>query len=79
VGDDARAADVCRGAPGVSNVRAAPDGIRLDSRPGPVEALTARLGAMGIGIRQLELPITALETLFFRLTEGDAAGEAAAA
>jgi len=78
-GDDARAADVCRGAPGVSNVRTATDGIRLDSRPGPVEALTARLGAMGIGIRQLELPITALETLFFRLTEGDAAGEAAAA
>ena len=78
-GDDVRAADVCRGAPGVSNVRTAVDGIRLDSRPGPVEALTARLGAMGIGIRQLELPITALETLFFRLTEGDAAGEGAAA
>jgi len=78
-GDDARAADVCREAPGVSNVRTAADGIRLDSRPGAVEALTARLGAMGIGIRQLELPITALETLFFRLTEGDAVGEGATA
>src|SRR4051795_1636054 len=78
-GDDARAADVCRDAPGVSNVRIGADGIRLDSRPGPVEALTARLGAMGIGIRQLELPITALETLFFRLTEHDGLHEGAGA
>ena len=68
-GDDTRAADVCRDAPGVTNVRTAADGIRFDSRPEPVERLTARLGEMGIGIRQLELPITALETLFFRLTE----------
>jgi hypothetical protein len=60
-------------------VRIGADGIRLDSRPGPVEALTARLGAMGIGIRQLELPITALETLFFRLTEHDGAHEEAGA
>jgi ABC-2 type transport system ATP-binding protein len=77
--DDARAADVCRDAPGVSNVRVGADGIRLDSRPGPVEALTARLGAMGIGIRQLELPITPLETLFFRLTEREAVDEEAGA
>jgi ABC-2 type transport system ATP-binding protein len=77
--DDRRAADVCRESPGVANVRVAADGIRLDSRPGPVEALTARLGAMGIGIRQLELPITALETLFFRLTEHHTADERAAA
>ena len=78
-GDDARAAEVCRDAPGVTNVRVGADGIRLDSRAGPVEALTARLGAMGIGIRQLELPITALETLFFRLTETHARPEEAAA
>jgi ABC-2 type transport system ATP-binding protein len=78
-GDDARAAGVCRDAPGVSNVRVGADGIRLDSRPGPGEALTARLGAMGIGIRQLELPITALETLFFRLTEHDGVHEGAGA
>ncbi len=67
--DDARAAEVCRHAAGVTNVRIAADGIRFDSRPEPVERLTARLGEMGIGMRQLELPITALETLFFRLTE----------
>jgi hypothetical protein len=36
-----------------------------------VERLTERIGAMGIGIRELELPTTALETLFFRLTESD--------
>jgi ABC-2 type transport system ATP-binding protein len=70
-GDDARAADVCRAAAGIGNVRRERDGIRFDSRPEPVERLTAQLGSMGIGIRQLELPITALETLFFRLTETD--------
>jgi ABC-2 type transport system ATP-binding protein len=78
-GDDARAAEVCRRAGGVANVRTAADGIRFDSRPEPVERLTARLGEMGIGIRQLELPITALETLFFRLTETDSDDRAEAA
>src|SRR4051794_12627578 len=76
--DDARAADVCRATDGVANVRTARDGIRFDSRTEPVERLTARLGGMGIGIRQLELPITALETLFFRLTEAEADAEAEA-
>ena len=72
--DDALAAELCRRAAGVGNVRAGRDGIRFDSRPEAVEALTTQLGKMGIGIRQLELPITALETLFFRLTESEAAG-----
>src|SRR3954468_12069861 len=76
--DDGRAAEVCRAADGVANVRTARDGIRFDSRTEPVERLTARLGGMGIGIRQLELPITALETLFFRLTEAEADAEAEA-
>ena len=72
--DDALAAELCKRAAGVGNVRAGRDGIRFDSRPEAVEALTTQLGKMGIGIRQLELPITALETLFFRLTETEAAG-----
>src|SRR4051812_39303518 len=69
--DDARAADVCRATDGIANVRTDPDGIRFDSRTEPVERPTAGLGRMGVGIRQLELPVTALETLFFRLTEND--------
>jgi len=69
--DVVRAAGVSEAADGVANVRAASDGIRFDSTPEAVERLTARLGGMGIGIRQLELPRTALETLFFRLTESD--------
>jgi len=70
--DTERAAGVCREAEGVENVR--PDGneIRFDSKPDAVERLTTQLGRMGIGIRQLELPRTALETLFFRLTESEA-------
>jgi ABC-2 type transport system ATP-binding protein len=71
--DDARAADVCRATEGVHNVRTTRDSIRFDSRAEPVERLTTELGRVGIGIRQLELPTTALETLFFRLTETDAA------
>jgi len=70
--DDARAAEVCRATDGIHNVRTARDGIRFDSRTQPVERLTTELGRLGIGIRQLELPTTALETLFFRLTETDA-------
>jgi ABC-2 type transport system ATP-binding protein len=71
--DGERAVEICRVADGISNVRPARDGIRFDSRPEAVERLTAQLGGMGIGIRQLELPVTALETLFFRLTDNDGA------
>jgi ABC-2 type transport system ATP-binding protein len=71
-GDDTRAAAVASDSAGIADVRADGDGIRFYSRPEAVEHLTARLGGMGIGIRQLELPRTALETLFFRLTEADA-------
>ena len=71
--DGARAAELCRAAGGVTNVQPARDGIRFYSRPEAVERLTAQLGATGIGIRQLELPRTALETLFFRLTDTDGA------
>jgi ABC-2 type transport system ATP-binding protein len=69
--DDARAANVCRTIDGIASVRTGRDGIRFDSRPEPVERLTKELGRMDIGIRRLELPVTALETLFFRLTESD--------
>jgi ABC-2 type transport system ATP-binding protein len=71
--DTGRVTNVLREAPGVGNVRAVGDGIRFDSTPEAVERVTTQLGGMGIGIRQLELPRTALETLFFRLTEVDGA------
>jgi ABC-2 type transport system ATP-binding protein len=70
--DDRLAAEVAEHVDGVHHVTRRPDGIRFDSRPVPVERLTVELGARGIGIRQLELPTTALETLFFRLTETEA-------
>jgi ABC-2 type transport system ATP-binding protein len=71
--DDALAAEVAEQVDGVHRVTRRPDGVRFDSQPGPVERLTLELGARGVGIRQLELPTTALETLFFRLTETEAA------
>jgi ABC-2 type transport system ATP-binding protein len=67
--DDPLAAEIAEQAEGVHRVSREPDGVRFDSQPEPVERLTVELGARGIGIRQLELPTTALETLFFRLTE----------
>src|SRR4051795_840945 len=67
--DDALAVAVAEQVEGVHRVIRRPDGVRFDSQPGPVERLTVELGARGVGIRQLELPTTALETLFFRLTE----------
>src|SRR4051812_18189483 len=70
--DDALAAEVAERVEGVHRVTRRPDGVRFDSQPGPVERLTLELGARGVGIRQLELPTTALETLFFRLTETEA-------
>jgi ABC-2 type transport system ATP-binding protein len=67
--DDQRAAKLLGSASGVANVRVRPDGVHFDSREATVERLTLWLAELGIGIRQLELPITPLETLFFRLTE----------
>jgi ABC-2 type transport system ATP-binding protein len=76
--DDALAAGVAERVDGVHHVAHRPDGVRFDSQPGPVERLTVELGARGIGIRQLELPTTALETLFFRLTETETETQARA-
>jgi len=73
--DDARAAEIAARADGVHHVERRPDGVHFDSQAGPVEQLTAVLGSAGVGIRQLELPTTALETLFFRLTETEAPAE----
>jgi ABC-2 type transport system ATP-binding protein len=77
--DDALAAEAAERVEGVHRVNRQADGVRFDSQPGPVERLTVELGARGIGIRQLELPTTPLETLFFRLTETDAPTPAAVA
>ena len=70
--DDVQAAQVAERVQGAHHVSRGPTGVRFDSQPGPVERLTLELGARGVGIRQLELPTTALETLFFRLTETEA-------
>jgi ABC-2 type transport system ATP-binding protein len=70
--DDALAAEIAEQIEGVHHVTRGADGVRFDSQAPAVERLTVELGARGIGIRQLELPTTALETLFFRLTESEA-------
>jgi ABC-2 type transport system ATP-binding protein len=76
--DDPRAGELAARVAGIHRVTCGADGVRFDSHGAPVERLTTELGAQGIGIRQLELPTTALETLFFRLTEHEHEHEAAA-
>jgi ABC-2 type transport system ATP-binding protein len=71
--DDARAAKIAEHIDGIHHVTRGTDGVRFDSHGTPVERLTTELGVQGLGIRRLELPRTALETLFFRLTESEAA------
>jgi ABC-2 type transport system ATP-binding protein len=68
-GDDTRAATVARESEGIAGVRVDADGIRFYSQPEPVERLTARLGSIGIGVRQLELARTALETFSSRTSK----------
>jgi ABC-2 type transport system ATP-binding protein len=67
--DDDRAVELAAAHVDVTNVRRQLDGVHLEAQEPAVAALTRELGAAGIGIRKLDVPTTALETLFFRLTE----------
>jgi ABC-2 type transport system ATP-binding protein len=67
--DDRRALQLCEHTPGLHRLELGLDGLRFEASQSAVEDLTRRLGAAGIGIRELAAPTTALETLFFRLTE----------
>jgi ABC-2 type transport system ATP-binding protein len=69
--DDARAAELAAGRPGVGDVERAARGLTLTASEPAVAELSIALGKAGVGISAL-LPRTAtLEELFFRMTEGD--------
>jgi ABC-2 type transport system ATP-binding protein len=77
--DDATALTICQTTTGV--VEAAREGSRIvfDADDQTVERLSRELVGLGLGIRVLHAPTSALETLFFRLTDSKADGEGVAA
>ena len=69
--DDASALTVCQATRGV--VDAAREGARIafDADDETVERLSRTLVDGGLGIQSLHAPTSALETLFFRLTDNE--------
>jgi ABC-2 type transport system ATP-binding protein len=67
--DDARAAQICASQPGISDVAAAGDGIRLHAGERAIEHLSLELAREGIALRALVPGAASLEERFFALTE----------
>jgi len=69
--DDSAALAICQGTEGVVGARRDGSRIVLDADDPTVERLSRRLVAGGLAIRLLHAPTSALETLFFRLTDAE--------
>lgn len=72
--DDATALAICRRTPGVLDATREGSRVVFDADDETVERLSRELVDAGLGILALHAPASALETLFFRLTDGEAAG-----
>jgi ABC-2 type transport system ATP-binding protein len=75
--DDARALEICRAQPGISEIHADPLELRFEGTEDAAAQLSVALVEAGLAIRALAPHTATLEDLFFRLTE-DAPPEAAA-
>jgi ABC-2 type transport system ATP-binding protein len=75
--DNHLALELCRLTPSVEHARLDGTHITFDADDPTVERLSRDLVHAGVGIRRLNAPTSALETLFFRLTEEPAGSEAA--
>jgi ABC-2 type transport system ATP-binding protein len=73
--DDARAFEVCRGRPGLSDLRHASGGIHFGAGDETAAALSVALVEAGVAIVELARETATLEDLFFKLTEGEPAAE----
>ncbi len=71
--DDARALEVCRAQRGLTDVRRDGLELRFAAPEAAAEQLSVALVESGLAIRALAPHAAALEDLFFRLTEGEAA------
>lgn len=67
--DDGRAVVVCQATPGVRDVAREGHRIFFEADDATVAALSAALVQQGVGIHNLHAPVSALETLFFHLTD----------
>jgi len=70
--DPAAAAAMCGRLEGISDVHAHPDAVSFTATPESAGELSLALAAEGIGVQALVPGGTALEQLFFRLTDEDA-------
>jgi ABC-2 type transport system ATP-binding protein len=78
--DDPRGLQILRAQPGISHAAGGGTGeLTFQAEESAVGPLTLALGQAGIGILALTPELATLEDLFFRLTEGDAAGSPSAA
>jgi len=74
--DDERAAEIARHEPGVENiVRRGHAGLTLVASEDTAARLSIALGEAGVGISALVPRTATLEELFFRMTEGEPAGD----
>jgi ABC-2 type transport system ATP-binding protein len=75
--DDAQALDVARAQPGIENPLRGEHGLSFQAQESDVGALTLELAQSNVGILALTPELATLEDLFFRLTEGNGAGNGA--
>jgi ABC-2 type transport system ATP-binding protein len=73
--DDERAVRIARGEPGIDQVTVGRSPLTFTASEEAVARLSIALGEAGVGIRALVPRTATLEELFFRMTEGDGAGE----
>jgi ABC-2 type transport system ATP-binding protein len=73
--DDERALALARAQPGVEHATRSEHGVAFQAHEREVGALSLALGQAGVGILALTPQLATLEDLFFRLTEGDGAGQ----
>jgi ABC-2 type transport system ATP-binding protein len=69
--DNHIALELCRVDPAIEHARLDGTHITFDADDPTVERLSRDLVLAGVGIRRLHAPTSALETLFFRLTDAD--------
>jgi ABC-2 type transport system ATP-binding protein len=73
--DDARTLTIAAEQPGIEFAAIGEHGMSFQAEEDRVGGLSLALGQAGIGILALTPELATLEDLFFRLTEGDGAGE----
>jgi ABC-2 type transport system ATP-binding protein len=67
--DDRRALEIAAGLPGVRAERLGGGGLTLEVEDRTLDPYVLALGRAGVAVRRLELQVSALESMFFVLTD----------